>query len=180
MVKRKSGDKLVWIDLEMTGLDYERDRILEIACIVTDFELQVVAEAPVLAIHHDDQILDNMNDWCTRQHNATGLVDRCRDSQISEQAAGRVIRDFILETAGRQCVLAGSSVHADRAFLLRRMPEIPEILHYRIVDVTSIKVLAQQWYPDLDPFVTGDAHTALADIRESIAELRFYRQHLFR
>jgi oligoribonuclease len=174
-------DHLVWIDLEMTGLDPDRDTILEIATLVTDPELNIVAEGPNLAIHQPDAVLDTMNEWCKKHHAASGLMGRVRKSRTTladaEQATLDFIRQYVAERASPLC---GNSVHQDRRFLVRYMPALESYLHYRNVDVSTIKELAKHWYPDLTPPAKKTVHLALEDIRESIDELRFYRWHLFK
>lgn len=174
---------LVWMDLEMTGLDPERDRIIEIATLVTDESLNVLAEGPNVAIHQPDSVLDLMDAWNQRTHGASGLTDRVRASTVSEEEAQRLTLDFIKEWAKpRSAPLAGNSVHQDRRFLARYMQEIEAYLHYRIVDVSTVKELAQRWYPEEfagRPPKT-DAHMALGDIYASVEELRYYRGAVFK
>lgn len=174
---------LVWMDLEMTGLDPERDRIIEIATLMTDESLNVLAEGPNVAIHQPDSVLDLMDAWNQRTHGASGLTDRVRASTVSEEEAQRLTLDFIKEWAKpRSAPLAGNSVHQDRRFLARYMQEIEAYLHYRIVDVSTVKELAQRWYPEEfagRPPKT-DAHMALGDIYASVEELRYYRGAVFK
>lgn len=174
---------LVWMDLEMTGLDPERDRIIEIATLVTDESLNVLAEGPNVAIHQPDSVLDLMDAWNQRTHGASGLTDRVRASTVSEEEAQRLTLDFIKEWAKpRSAPLAGNSVHQDRRFLARYMQEIEAYLHYRIVDVSTVKELVQRWYPEEfagRPPKT-DAHMALGDIYASVEELRYYRGAVFK
>lgn len=171
------------MDLEMTGLDPERDRIIEIATLVTDESLNVLAEGPNVAIHQPDSVLDLMDAWNQRTHGASGLTDRVRASTVSEEEAQRLTLDFIKEWAKpRSAPLAGNSVHQDRRFLARYMQEIEAYLHYRIVDVSTVKELAQRWYPEEfagRPPKT-DAHMALGDIYASVEELRYYRGAVFK
>ncbi len=172
---------LVWMDLEMTGLDPAHDTILEIATIITDNELNIVAEGPNLAIHQPDEVLASMDAWCREHHGRSGLTDRVRASRISMHEAERMTLDFIRRhVPERSSPLCGNSVHQDRRFLVRHMPALEAWLHYRIIDVSTIKELARRWFPELKPPAKKEAHLALADIRESIAELRFYRETLFR
>ena len=175
-----SDNHLVWMDLEMTGLDPQQDHILEIATIITDSELNIVAEGPNLAIHQPDHILAGMDEWCQSHHGASGLTERVRQSTLSLQDAERqtlaFIRQYVPERASPLC---GNSIHQDRRFLVRYMPQLEAWLHYRNIDVSTIKELARRWYPDFTPPVKSETHLALADIRESIAELAAYRQHLF-
>jgi len=168
------------MDLEMTGLDPQRDTILEIATIITDSELNILAEGPNLAIHQPDIVLDAMDDWCKEHHGNSGLTKRVRQSTLSLQDAEQQTLAFIQQyVPERASPLCGNSIHQDRRFLDRYMPQLEAWLHYRNIDVSTIKELAQRWYPDFSPPVKSETHLALADIRESIAELAAYRQHLF-
>lgn len=173
---------LVWIDLEMTGLSPERDRIIEIATIITDSNLEIVAEGPVLAINQPDGLLAGMDDWNTRTHNATGLVDKVRASEIDERHAERETLRFIQSHVPRnRSPLCGNSICQDRRFLARYMKELESYLHYRNLDVSTVKELAKRWHPDLaNGFDKQSTHRALDDIRESIDELRYYRTHFLR
>lgn len=173
---------LVWIDLEMTGLNADTDRIIEIATIVTDSNLNTVAEGPVLAIHQSDVLLDGMDEWNTKQHNGSGLVQRVKDSQISEVDAERQTLEFIKQhvPAGK-APLCGNSVWQDRRFLTRYMPELEKYFHYRMIDVSTIKELALRWVPEIyNGFKKESRHLALDDIRESINELKYYREKFFK
>ncbi|GMR00560.1 MAG: oligoribonuclease [Zetaproteobacteria bacterium] len=175
-----SKDNLVWMDLEMTGLDPETDTILEIATIITDKNLNVLAEGPSIAIHHDKQVLDNMNGWCKKQHAASGLSGRVLASRIPLAQAEAETLAFIRQYATERTVpLCGNSIHQDRRFLARYMPQMEAYLHYRIVDVSTIKELARRWYPEIKPPLKKGMHLAMDDVRESIAELRYYRERLF-
>ena len=173
---------LVWIDLEMTGLCPEKDHILEIASIVTDNQLNILAQGPSLVIHQPQQALLEMNDWVSKQHTRTGLVDAVQKSTITLEQAEQETLDFL----GKYCQpgdspLCGNSVWQDRAFIRLSMPRLNNFLHYRIIDVTSIKELVKRWYPN-NPhaeFKKQDSHRALDDIKESVAELAHYRQHFF-
>lgn len=173
--------KLVWMDLEMTGLDAEGDVILEIATLVTDGELRIVAEGPDLAIHHDEATLARMDDWNVSHHTASGLLERVRESQVSVVEAEAVTLAFIqrhvVEHASPLC---GNSVWQDRRFLVRHMPTLNNHLHYRNIDVSTVKELARRWRPDVLAGVRKQgAHRAMEDIRESIAELAHYREFFF-
>lgn len=171
---------LVWIDLEMTGLDPMRDTILEIACIVTDNDLQVIAEGPNLAIHVENEALEAMDDWNKNQHGKSGLVERVRASQETLATAEAATLAFIASHCpAKVSPLCGNSVWQDRRFLARYMPKLEAYLHYRLIDVSTVKELASRWFPNLPKFPKGDDHLALADIRASIAELRYYRERLF-
>ena len=171
---------LVWMDLEMTGLDPEVDTILEIATIITDGQLNIVAEGPNLAVYQPDSVLEAMNDWCKQHHGESGLTERVRNSDISLSVAEKLTLDFIKKhVSERSSLLCGNSIHQDRRFLVSYMPEIESYLHYRNVDVSTVKELVRRWYPNLSqPAKRGD-HLALADIRESISELQYYRTKVF-
>ena len=176
-----SSEHLVWIDLEMTGLSPDRDRVIEIATVVTDKQLEVIAEGPVLAINQHDAVLEGMDEWNTRQHNASGLVDRVRNSQIDEAEAQRRTLDFLARhVEPGVSPMCGNSICQDRRFLARWMPELERFFHYRNLDVSTLKELARRWYPALADFGKEAQHLALADIHDSIDELRYYRQHLLR
>jgi oligoribonuclease len=175
-----SKDHLVWLDLEMTGLYPEADQILEIATLVTDTDLNILAQGPVLAIHQSDVVLAQMDDWNQKHHGASGLIDRVRQSQLTVQDAQEQTLAFLKQwlPAGAS-PLCGNSIGMDRRFLVRYMPELDNFFHYRILDVSSIKELAKRWWPKLAPFPKQNKHEALLDIQESIEELRYYRQHIF-
>jgi oligoribonuclease len=170
------------MDLEMTGLDPERERIIEIATIVTDSNLEVVAEGPVLAVRQPESLLAAMDDWNQRHHGASGLLQRVREAGVSEREAEAATLAFLeRHVEKKRSPLCGNTIWQDRRFLSRYMPQLEAYLHYRMVDVSSIKELVQRWRPDLMPgFTKKNEHTALADIRESIAELRYYREHFLR
>jgi oligoribonuclease len=173
-------DRLIWIDLEMTGLVPETDRIIEIATVVTDSELDVVAEGPVLAVRQAQAILSAMDEWNTRTHAATGLVARVLASTHDEAAAERETLAFLAQhaAAGRS-PMCGNSVCQDRRFLARWMPGLERYFHYRNLDVSTVKELARRWAPEVAAGVAKESrHTALADVHESIAELRHYRAAL--
>ena len=173
---------LVWIDLEMTGLDTISDSIIEIATIVTNTDLEVLAVGPVLAIHQSDEVLDGMDEWNTRQHNKSGLVKRVRDSANTagqaEQRTLGFLRQLVEPGVSPMC---GNSICQDRRFMAREMPLLEAFFHYRNLDVSTLKILANMWAPDVASGVKkGSAHLALEDIRDSIAELRHYRARLVR
>ncbi len=177
----QDAQNLVWVDMEMTGLDPEQEKVLEIAMIVTDKELNLLAEGPVIAIHQPDPVLAAMDEWCTRTHTASGLVARVQASQYDEAAATAeclaFLRQWVPEGASPLC---GNSIGQDRRFLVRYMPELEAFFHYRNVDVSTIKELVRRWKPELlNQFHKKGTHQALDDIRESIAELQFYRAHVF-
>ena len=174
--------RLIWIDLEMTGLDTQNDSIIEIATIVTDVNLEVVAEGPVLAIHQPDSVLESMDNWNTRQHAKSGLTDRVRASRVShaeaEAATLEFLSDLVEENVSPMC---GNSICQDRRFMAREMPRLEAFFHYRNLDVSTLKILAGLWRPDvLEGVQKSTEHLALADIRDSIAELRHYRAAFLR
>jgi len=172
---------LVWLDLEMTGLHPETDRIIEVASLVTDRQLNILAEGPMLAIHQPDSLLSVMDEWCTRTHSASGLLERVRQSTTSveeaEEATLRFLESWIDPGVSPLC---GNSIAHDRRFVRRYMPRFEATLHYRNIDVSSIKELVRRWYPPerWAPAKKGN-HLALDDIRESVEELRYYRDNLF-
>ena len=172
---------LVWIDLEMTGLDVVKDRIIEMATIITDSDLNVIAEGPVLAIQQPQSLLDGMDEWNQTHHSASGLLDRIAVEGVSEREAEAVSLAFIEQyIEANQAPLCGNSIWQDRRFLSRYMPTLERYLHYRMIDVSSVKELAKRWHPEVAAgFKKKGEHSALADIRESIEELRYYRNHLF-
>lgn len=178
----KKPSNLIWIDLEMTGLDPNKERIIEIATIVTDCDLNIIEEGPVLAINQPTALLDAMDEWCTRTHGASGLTQRVKDSKVTiaeaEAATLAFLRRHIEEGASPMC---GNSVHQDRRFMVNEMPELEAFFHYRNLDVSTLKELAVRWHPELPKkFKKAGTHLALDDIRESIAELRFYRDEFIR
>lgn len=176
-----SESNLVWLDLEMTGLEPKTDKILEMATVVTDSDLNVLAEGPVFAIHQPDEILDNMDEWCVKQHGKTGLTERCRQSNVSlEQATEQTLaflEQYVPKGVSPMC---GNSIGQDRRFLNAYAPDFEAFFHYRNIDVSSIKELARRWKPELlKSFTKKGVHLALDDIRESIHELKVYREHFF-
>jgi len=173
---------LVWMDLEMTGLHPESDTILEIATLVTDSELRLVAEGPVIEIHHSREQLEAMDPWCVRHHGTSGLSQRCLESSVTLREAEERTLDFLRHhCAERRSPLCGNSIHQDRRFLARYMPRLNDYLHYRIVDVSSVKELVERWYPsEFKPLQKKKSHLAMEDIRESIEELAEYRRCFFR
>jgi oligoribonuclease len=177
------ADVLVWLDMEMTGLDPERERIIEVATIITDGQLVEVAIGPEIVIHQSEEILAGMDDWNKAHHGASGLVDRVKTSTVSDSDAEAQTIAFINQHVSmkERPVLAGNSIHQDRRFIRRYMPALEKRLHYRMVDVSTIKELARRWYPQTvaKQRPKRDTHRALDDIRESIEELRFYKQQLF-
>ncbi|MDX3773113.1 oligoribonuclease [Chromatiaceae bacterium AAb-1] len=177
-----SENNLIWLDLEMTGLEPKTDVILEIATIVTDSELNILAEGPVFAIHQPDSVLDNMNEWCIEQHGKSGLTARCRASDITLAEAERQTIEFLKQyvPAGKS-PMCGNSIGQDRRFLVEYAPALEAFFHYRNLDVSTVKELAKRWNPEVTKKVQkSGSHLALDDIRESIAELTTYRTHFFR
>ncbi|MCC8373866.1 MULTISPECIES: oligoribonuclease [Photorhabdus] len=175
----KSEHNLIWIDLEMTGLDPERDRIIEIATIVTDANLNILAEGPVIAVHQSDEQLALMDEWNVRTHTGSGLVERVKASKIDDREAEKATIEFLEKwvPAGASPI-CGNSVSQDRRFLFRYMPELEAYFHYRYLDVSTLKELARRWKPEiLAGLKKQNTHQALDDIRESVAELAYYREH---
>jgi oligoribonuclease len=175
-------DNLVWIDLEMTGLDHARDRIIEIATIVTDSQLNVIGEGPVIAVHQPESVLAGMDEWNRSTHGATGLLDRVRGSQFSAADAEKQTLAFLSNHAEPGASpMCGNSICQDRRFLAREMPDLERFFHYRNLDVSTLKELARRWAPAVLAGVTkSSTHAALDDVRESIAELAHYRRMLLR
>lgn len=178
----RSQHNMVWIDLEMTGLDVEKDRIIEIACIVTNKNLDILERGPNLVIHESDEILANMNEWCQKTHSISGLTQAVRDSKVNLEEAEDLVLDFVKKYCPKNvCPLAGNSVYMDRMFLNRYMPRLNDYLHYRIVDVSTIKELCKRWngavFSQCPPKKL--LHRTLDDIEESIAELKYYKQQIF-
>jgi oligoribonuclease len=176
----RPSDNLIWLDLEMTGLDPERDTIIEIATLVTDKALEILAEGPVFAIHHSPARLLAMDDWNRNQHQRSGLWQRVVESDADMQHAERATLDFLRQwTQPGKSPLCGNTIGHDRRFLARHMPSLERWLHYRNLDVSTIKELARRWAPDVADAARKDsAHTALSDIRDSVSELRHYRCHM--
>ena len=170
---------LVWVDMEMSGLVPERDRVLEVALVVTDSELNTVAEAPVYVIHQSDEVLESMDSWNRSTHGKSGLVDKVRASTFTEAEVEARLVEFLRPLVPeRTAPLCGNTVHQDRRFMVRYLPLFDAYLHYRIVDVSTLKELAKRWRPEVLAGVAKEGkHEALADIHESIEELRHYRRH---
>ena len=176
-----SDHNLIWVDMEMTGLVPETHRVIEIATIVTDTNLAVLAEGPVIAIHQEPAELEAMDEWNTRTHTRSGLVDRVRSSTTTEQGASEATLDFLRQWVPEgKSPMCGNSICQDRRFMARHMPELEAFFHYRNLDVSTLKILMQRWRPDLPEAPKQGAHQALEDIRESIEELRHYRTHFLR
>ncbi|MCG7900332.1 MAG: oligoribonuclease [Candidatus Thiodiazotropha lotti] len=176
------ASNLIWVDLEMTGLDTQQDEIIEIATIVTDVNLNILAEGPVIAIHQPQSILDAMDEWNQRQHGGSGLLERVKQSQYSEAEAQaetiRFLQQYVPAGASPMC---GNSICQDRRFMARTMPELEAYFHYRNLDVSTLKELMNRWSPSLsEGFTKQGKHLALDDIKDSIAELHFYRNHFLR
>jgi len=176
-----SPDHLIWIDLEMTGLNPQSDRIIEIATLITNAQLTILAEGPVLAIHQSPGILAAMDEWNRKQHSQSGLLERVRASRIDEREAERQTLDFLSRHVPKgKSPICGNSICQDRRFLARWMPGLESYFHYRNLDVSTLKELAKRWYPGLTKgFSKTSSHLALDDVRESVAELRYYRDRLF-
>lgn len=175
---------LIWMDLEMTGLDPQTHVIVEIATLVTDDELEVVAEGPDLVIHQSDDVLARMDAFVTDMHTKSGLLDKIRTSTVTEAEAMRQTLDFIKQHSPEpgRIPLAGNSIRTDRSFLAKYMPEIENWLHYRCVDVSTVKELVKRWYPGVEhtrPSNGGQTHRAMDDVRDSVAEMRWYRDKVF-
>jgi oligoribonuclease len=175
-------NNLIWLDLEMTGLDPFRDKILEIATVVTNADLEVLAEGPVIAVSQPERTLAAMDDWNKEHHGASGLLERVRTSPYDELAAEAATIDFLMRRVPPgKSPLCGNSICQDRRFLARCMPRLEAFFHYRNLDVSSLKILAQRWAPEIaESFRKRSTHIALEDIKESIAELRHYREHMLR
>lgn len=174
---------MVWVDLEMTGLDIEKEVIMEMACVITDKDLNIIAESDDKIIKVDDEKLDKMGEWCQRQHGHSGLTEACRKSETSlTQAEDAMVKFVESHVPGKCCPLAGNSVHADKKFLDKFMPKFMNHLHYRIVDVSTLKELARRWYPNEYKKAPkkGGSHRARDDILESIEELKYYQRALFK
>ncbi|MDH5183671.1 MAG: oligoribonuclease [Gammaproteobacteria bacterium] len=178
----QSPDNLIWIDLEMTGLEPLEDRVIEIATIVTDANLTILAEGPVFAIHQSDEVLVQMDEWNTSHHGASGLIERVRASQVDEKEAAQKTIEFLSDyVSSATSPMCGNSICQDRRFLAQHMPELEVYFHYRNLDVSTLKELAIRWRPDMmENFSKKGAHLALDDIRESIDEMRFYRENFLR
>lgn len=176
------NNNLIWIDLEMTGLSPERDVIIEIATLVTDADLNILAEGPALAIHQCDAVLAGMDEWNTRQHGGSGLTDRVRSSTVATRDAEQATLDFLSVWVLRgKSPMCGNSICQDRRFLARHMPRLESYFMYRNLDVSTLKELARRWYPDVFAgFSKNSSHLALDDIRDSVAELQHYRNNMLR
>ncbi len=179
---RPNEFNLVWVDMEMTGLDPDTDRIIEVAVVVTDSNLNILAEGPVFAIHQSDEALDRMDAWNKGTHGRSGLIERVKASTITEADAERVIVDFLKHFVPTgKSPMCGNSICQDRRFMVRGMPKLEAFFHYRNLDVSTLKELCKRWKPQIaSGFKKHQKHTALADIVESIEELRYYREHFIK
>jgi len=179
---RPNEFNLVWVDMEMTGLDPDNDRIIEVAVVVTDSDLNVLAEGPVFAIHQPDEVLNRMDAWNKGTHGRSGLIDRVKASTVSEADAEKALIDFLKHFVhSGKSPMCGNSICQDRRFMARGMPKLEAFFHYRNLDVSTLKELCKRWKPEIaGGFKKHQKHTALADIVESIEELRYYREHFIK
>ncbi len=175
----QNANNLIWIDLEMTGLDTQNDLIIEIATIVTDAELNILAEGPMIAVHQADSVMAGMDDWNTKQHGGSGLTERVKQSQYNEKQAEQETIDFLRQyVPAKASPMCGNSICQDRRFLARCMPELEAFFHYRNLDVSSIKELVKRWKPSISSGLTKQSsHLAMDDVKDSINELIYYRTH---
>ena len=173
---------LIWIDMEMTGLEPEQDRIIEVATLITDGDLNVLAEGPVLAVHQSDETLAGMDEWNQRTHGDSGLVERVRNSKLNESDVEAQTIAFLQRYAERgSSPMCGNSVHQDRRFMVKYMPSLADFFHYRNLDVSTVKELAKRWRPDVaSGYKKQSNHQAMDDIRDSVDELKHYREHFFK
>ncbi|XP_053663914.1 oligoribonuclease, mitochondrial [Anopheles marshallii] len=178
-----SSQNLVWMDLEMTGLEVDKDRILEIACIVTDSKLNIIAKGPNIIINEPDSVLDTMNSWCKEHHAKSGLIEAVKKSTCTLEQAEQQVLDFVKQYCPeRSCPMAGNSIYMDRLFIRKHMSTLNEYLHYRVIDVSTVKELSKRWngevYKSTPPKIL--AHRALDDIEESIKEMKYYKDTFFK
>jgi oligoribonuclease len=175
-------DRLIWIDMEMSGLDPERDKVLEVAVVITDAQLNTVVEAPVFVVHQGDEVLAAMDDWNQKTHAKSGLIDRVKASALSERDVEDRMVAFLADyVPAKISPMCGNSVHQDRRFMAHHLPKLEEFFHYRNLDVSTLKELARRWKPALlDGLTKHGKHEALADIHESIEELRYYKEHFIK
>ena len=178
----QNASNLIWVDMEMTGLDPDRDLVIEIATIVTDTDLNTLAEGPVIALHQSDAALAAMDEWNTTHHTRSGLVDRVRASAYDEQRAARETLAFLEQwVPSGSSPMCGNTICQDRRFMARHLPQLEAFFHYRNLDVSTLKILMQRWRPGLEAgFTKTGTHLALDDIRESINEMRYYREHFLK
>lgn len=176
-----NNNRLIWIDLEMTGLDPLEDKILEIATLITDDNLNIIAEGPNLVIHQSDEVLTKMNEWCQIQHAKSGLIDAVKNSTISQEEAEQQTLEFLQQYCQENSTaLCGNSVWQDKIFINQHMPRLGKFFHYRILDVSSIKLVINRWTKEYKLFKKSDCHRAMDDIKESIGELKFYKENFFK
>ncbi len=175
-------NNLVWLDMEMTGLNPDVDKIIEAAMIITDKDLNILAQSPVYVIHQNDDILNNMDEWNTNTHTRTGLINRVKASTFNEAQVEKELLDFMREwVPERAAPMCGNTIHQDRRFMARWMPQLEQYFHYRNVDVSTLKELAKRWKPEIvKGVVKKGAHQALDDIQESIEEMKYYREHFIK
>jgi len=175
-------NNLVWIDMEMTGLGPDTDRIIEVALVVTNAQLETVAEAPVLVVHQSDEVLDGMDDWNKKTHGKSGLIEKIKASKLTESEVEEKMLEFMTQHVGKRTTpMCGNSICQDRRFMARYMPKLEDYFHYRNLDVSTLKELAKRWRPELSKGLSKHGkHEALADIYESIEELKYYREHFLR
>ena len=181
-VQRPNEFNLVWVDMEMTGLEPDTDRIIEVAVVVTDMHLNIIAEGPVFAIHQSDETMDKMDAWNKGTHGRSGLIERVKTSTVTEEAAEAELITFLKQyvPAGKS-PMCGNTICQDRRFMVRGMPKLEAFFHYRNLDVSTLKELCKRWKPEIVAgFKKHQKHTALADILESIEELRYYREHFIK
>jgi oligoribonuclease len=178
----QDNQRLIWIDMEMTGLSPDTDRIIEVALVVTDSDLNTVAEAPVMVVHQTNAVLDGMDSWNKGTHTKSGLIDKVKASQHDEATVETAMIEFLKQhVAARMSPMCGNSICQDRRFLARTMPKLEDYFHYRNLDVSTLKELAKRWKPEIAAGLTKHGkHEALADIYESIEELKYYREHFIR
>ncbi|KAF2077834.1 hypothetical protein CYY_000879 [Polysphondylium violaceum] len=182
MSNTERSQRILWVDLEMTGLDLKKDAIIEMACIITDKDLNIIEKGPDIVIHQSDELLNSMDDWCTKTHGGSGLTKKVQDSKISTKEAEQIMVDFVKKHIDKRTVpLAGNSIGTDRNFLEKEMPLFSQYFHYRVIDVSSIKECAKRWFPNIlkQSPQKQNTHRALDDIEESIQELKYYRSSLF-
>jgi oligoribonuclease len=175
-------DRLIWLDMEMSGLDPEKERILELAMVITDGNLEIIAESPVLVIHQEQKLLDGMDSWNQGTHGKSGLIDKVIASTTTEEEAEKICLEFLAEhVKSGASPMCGNTIHQDRRFMAKYMPKLEGYFHYRNIDVSTVKELCKRWQPEVAKnFTKKQAHTAYADIIESIEELRYYRENFFR